>query len=169
MFEWIPYFRAHTMSWDNPDGTYGKTERPIDEFAFHCALTPAITSTVTYDDTEENFSVAAKMHEIWREAAALEMCGDYYPITECRGDARDWYAMQFDDERERRGFVQIIRNTLAEEESYLLKLPCVHDGAVYTLTDRESGKQLSYRADALSCGIEIALPKRTGVVYFYTY
>ena len=169
MFEWIPYFRAHTMSWDNPDGTYGKTDKPADEFAFHCALTPAITSTVTYDDTEENFSVAAKMHEIWREAAELEMCGDYYPITECRGDAHDWYAMQFDDERERRGFVQIIRNTLAEEESYLLKLPCVHDGAVYTLTDRESGKQLSYRADALSCGIEIALPKRTGVIYFYTY
>ena len=169
MFEWIPYFRAHTMSWDNLDGTYGTTDKPADEFAFHCALTPAITSTVTYDDTEENFAVASKMHEIWREAAELEMRGDYYPITECRGDAHDWYAMQFDHEVELRGFVQIIRNTLAEEEVYLLRLPCVHEGMTYTLTDRESGKQLTYTAGELSEGIEIALPRRTGVIWFYSY
>lgn len=168
MFEWIPYFRAHTMSWDNPDGTYGKTERPIDEFAFHCALTPAISSTITYDDTEEHFAIAAKMQEIWREAAELELSGDYYPITECRGDAHDWYAMQFDNEADGRGFVQVIRNTLAEEESYLLKLPCIYDEAVYTFTDRESGERLSYTASELSKGIKITLPKRTGVIYFYT-
>lgn len=169
MFEWIPYFRAHTMSWDNPDGTYGKTERPIDEFAFHCALTPAITSTITCDDTEEHFAIAAKMQELWREAAELEMSGDYYPITECRGDAHDWYAMQFDHEADGRGFVQVIRNILAEDDYYLLKMPCVREGKTYTLTNRENGEELTYTAEELAEGIEIELPKRTGVVYFYTY
>jgi hypothetical protein len=169
MFEWMPYFRAHTMSWDNPDGTYGKTERPIDEFAFHCALTPAISSTISYDDTEEHFAIAAKMQELWREAAELEMSGDYYPITECRGDAHDWYAMQFDHEAEGRGFVQVIRNILAEDDYYLLKMPCVREGKTYTLTNRENGEELTYTAEELAEGIEIELPKRTGVVYFYTY
>ena len=169
MFEWIPYFRAHTMSWDNPDGTYGKTERPIDEFAFHCALTPAISSTITYDDTEEHFAIAAKMHEIWRDAAELELRGDYYPITECRSDAHDWYAMQFDHEKEHRGFVQIIRNILAEDDSYLLKMPCVHEGKTYTLTNRENGEELTYTAGELVRGVKIRLPKRAGVIWFYTY
>ena len=169
MFEWIPYFRAHSLSWDNPDGTYGEKGSRLDEFAFHCALTPALSSTVKYNDSEELFVIASKMHEIWREAAELEMSGDYYPITECRADAHDWYAMQFDCEKEKRGFVQVIRNTLVAEDEYLLKLPCTHDGAVYTLADRERGTQLIYTAKELSDGIKITLPKRSGVIYFYTY
>ena len=169
MFEWIPYFRAHSLSWDKPDGTYGEKGGRLDEFAFHCALTPALSSTVNYNSSEELFAIASKMHEIWREAAELEMSGDYYPITECRADAHDWYAMQFDCEKEKRGFVQVIRNTLVAEDEYLLKLPCTHDGAVYTLTDRERGTQLTYTAKELSEGIKITLPKRSGVIYFYTY
>lgn len=169
MFEWIPYFRAHTMSWDNPDGTYGKTDKPADEFAFHCALTPALTSTVTYDDTEENFELALKMHEIWREAAELELSGDYYPITECRCDPHDWYAMQFDNEQEKRGFVQTIRNTLAEDDSYVLKMPCIHAGKNYTFVNRENGETFTYTDKELAEGIKITLSKRTGIIYFYTY
>ena len=169
MFEWIPYFRAHTMSWDTPDGTYGKADKPADEFAFHCAMTPAISSTVTYDDTDERFELATKMHKIWREAAELELSGDYYPISECRCDPRDWYAMQFDNEQEKRGFVQAIRNTLAEDETYLLKLPCIHEGKTYTFVNRENGEELSFSSRELACGIEIKLPKRTGIIYFYTY
>ena len=113
--------------------------------------------------------MASRMHKIWREAAELEMSGDYYPITKCRGDARDWYAMQFDHEEEKRGFVQVIRNTLAEEERYLLRLPCVCDGAAYTLCDRESGKSFTYSASELREGIEIILSRRIAVINFYTY
>ena len=169
MFEWMPYFRAHNMSWDNEDGTYSKTQREVDEFAFHCALTPALTSMYTYDDTDEHYAIGLKMDEIWREAAEIELSGDYYPITECRADAHDWYAMQFDDPVRRRGFVQAIRNTLAEEESFILKLPCVHGGAVYTLVDKESGKTLTLSANELKDGLTVSLPKRSGVVYFYNY
>lgn len=29
MFEWIPYFRAHTMNWDNDDGTRRRRDKDI--------------------------------------------------------------------------------------------------------------------------------------------
>ena len=170
MFEWIPYFRAHNMNWDNAEnGTYVNGGRPTDRFAFHCALTPALTSMFTYDDTEENFAIGREMDEIWREAAELELSGDYYPISECHCDARDWYAMQFENTAEKRGFVQAIRNTLAEDESYTLTLPCLHEGATYTLTDRESGEVLTLHSSELAAGFTFTLPKRTGRIYFYEF
>ncbi|MBQ9071435.1 MAG: alpha-galactosidase [Clostridia bacterium] len=171
MFEWIPYFRAHNMSWDNPEtGTYeSKKQRPADEFSFHCALTPSLTSLYTYDDTEEHFEIGRKMNAIWREAAELELSGDYYPISECRCDAHDWYSMQFDNPVEQKGFLQAIRNTLSEDGTYTLIPPCVHEGKTYILTDRESGNTLTLTAETFAKGIEIALPKRSGIVYFYEY
>ena len=170
MFEWIPYFRAHNMNWDNAEnGTYENGGRPTDRFAFHCALTPALTSMFTYDDSEENFAIGREMDEIWREAAELELKGDYYPISECRCDPHDWYAMQFDYETECRGFVQAIRNTLAEGESYTLNIPCIHAGKTYTLTDRESGNTIKLSAEELAKGLTVSLPKRTGIIYFYEF
>lgn len=170
MFEWIPYFRAHNMNWDNPEnGSYENGGRPTDEFAFHCALAPSLTSMYTYDDSEEHFEIGRKMDAIWRDAAEIELSGDYFPITECRCDPHDWYAMQFDDSDNNRGFVQAIRNTLAESDSFTVKLPGVHSGKVYTFTDRESGKSFKMNADELANGICIHLPKRTGVIYFYEY
>lgn len=169
MFEWIPYFRAHSKNWDKPDGTYRHTDQSLDEFAYYGAITPAISSMVTYNDTEEHFQMATKMHKIWREAADLELSGDYYPITECHGDPHDWYAMQFENEQKQCGFVQIVRNTLVEDDSYLLKLPCVHDVKCYTLTNKENGEQLTYSAEELAEGVKITVPKRTGAIYFYTY
>ena len=170
MFEWIPYFRAHNMNWDNAEnGSYENGGRPTDEFAFHCALSPSLTSMYTYDDSEESFEIGRKMDAIWREAAEIELNGDYFPITECRCDAHDWYAMQFDDGDNARGFVQAIRNTLAEDESFLLRFPCLHKGKTYTFTDRQSGESFSISAEELTKGLTITLPKRTGVIYFYEY
>lgn len=169
MFEWIPYFRAHNMSWDNEDGTYSWTNKPANEYDFHCAMAPSLTSMYTYDDTDEHYAIGLKMDEIWREAAELELSGDYYPITECRLDAHDWYAMQFDNPEEHRGFVQVIRNVLAEEESFVLRMPCIHDGKTYTLTDRETGENVIISSNELKCGMTVSLPKRKGIIYFYNY
>ena len=175
MFEWIPYFRAHNMNWDNvEDGTYNDGSgmgctRPADEFSFHVALAPALTSMYEYNDTEEHFEVGRCMDEIWRAAAELELSGDYYPMTECRCDAHDWYAMQFDDPDQRRGFVQVIRNTLVEGDTYLVKLPCVHPDMIYTLTDRRSGATKTLASEELEAGFEVKLPKRSAVIWFYEY
>ena len=175
MFEWIPYFRAHNMNWDNVedgsynDGSWMKSTRPTDEFAFHCALAPALTSMYTYYDSETHFEVGRCMDEIWREAAELELSGDYYPMTECRCDAHDWYAMQFDNVEERRGFVQIIRNTLVESDQFMVKLPYIHANTTYTLTDRRRGISYKLTSDQLADGFEIKLSKRSGMILFYEF
>jgi alpha-galactosidase len=170
MFEWIPYFRAHNMNWDNPqNGSYEGGGCPTDTFAFHCALTPALTSMYTFDDTEEHFEIGRRMDAIWREAAELELSGDYYPITACRCDPHDWYAMQFDNPDQQRGFVQVIRNTQVEADTFTVHLPCIHQGAAYTLVDRETGNVRVLTADQLTRGFTVTLPPRSGVVLFYDY
>ncbi len=170
MFEWIPYFRAHNMNWDNAQtGLYENGGRPTDVFSFHCALAPSLTSMITYNDSEEMFEMGRRMDDIWREAAEIELSGDYYPMTECRLDASDYYAMQFDDPDSHRGFVQVIRNTQVKENFYTVTLPCVHQNALYTLTDYQTGQCLTKTSKELSEGFTVALEPRSGVIYFYTY
>ena len=107
--------------------------------------------------------------ELLLKGAELELCGDYFPMTECRCDPKDFYAMQFDEPTTRRGFVQIIRNTQTPEDTYLVKLPCIHEGATYTMVDRQSGITRTFTADTLKAGFTITLPLRTGVILFYQY
>jgi hypothetical protein len=95
--------------------------------------------------------------------AEIELDGDYYPITECRGSAEDWYAMQFDDAEKRRGFVQIIRNADAEADSFNLVLPCIEDGAKYVTSVGE------FDSEELRKGIEIKLGKHEAKVISYNY
>jgi hypothetical protein len=103
------------------------------------------------------------MQSLWRKVAEIELEGDYYPITECRGSAEDWYAMQFDDAEKRRGFVQIIRNADAEADSFNLVLPCIEDGAKYVTSVGE------FDSEELRKGIEIKLGKREAKVIIYRY
>jgi len=167
MFTWIPYFRSHNMSWDKPDGSYGGVSNPVDEFAYQCTMTPAITSMTSYQDTER-FAVDRKMAPIWREAAALMLSGDYFPLTECRMDAHDWYAMQFDDSDTGTGFVHVLRNVLVEEDTFTAWIH-TEPGRTYTFTDRLTGNSFTKTADELEAGLAVTLPHRSGVVLFYTY
>lgn len=167
MFEWIPYFRAHNMNWDNPDGTYGQTNRSYDEFSFHNALAPALTNMLFYKDKAENFLISAKMVPLWRRAAEIELRGDYYPLTDCRKDAHDWFAMQFDDPEQKDGFVQVIRNTLVEQDTYFLKMKAVRRDARYSFENMETGEFLFFTGEQLIAGIPLKLERRTGQVWFY--
>ena len=121
MFEWIPYFRAHTMNWDNGEGGYENGGRPVDLFAYHCALTPSVTSMIEHDSPQELFDLGRRFDPIWRRAADIMLTGDYYPLTECKRDPADWYAMQFNDPVRRIGFIQAIRNVAAENDSITRK------------------------------------------------
>jgi hypothetical protein len=171
MFEWIPYFRSHAASWDDPiSGTYeNKSKRKKSSFDFYTAITPAISSNITYNDSEENYALGHRMHSVWRKAADMELSGDYYPITECNCDPHDWYAMQFDDESAAQGFINVIRNTLAEDDSFLIVPPCVHEGRVYSFESSEGGDRFELSAEEFAKGITVSLPKRSGTVYFYSY
>lgn len=167
MFEWIPYFRAHTFNWDKPDGTYGGS-RPVDEFAFQNAFAPSMTCMVEWNDTPERFAIARQMIPIWRRAANLELSGDFYPLTVCRKSPDDWYAIQFDDQTSKEGFIQIIRNVGVTQDSVTV-FPQVDTTATYLFSDyvgkrsfRISGSELARQ------GFNDTVPPRSGVVWFYT-
>ena len=152
------------MSWDRPDGTYGGGDHPIpDEFAYENAMAPSLTDMLHYTAGEADCARARRMQALWRRAAEMELSCDYYPLTETDADAHDWYAMQFDGERE--GFVQVIRNTLVEDDTATFSL-YIEDGAVYTFTD-EDGNTCQKTADALRNGFTVNLPRRTGRIWFY--
>ena len=138
MFEWIPYFRAHNMSWDNDEGFYENGGKPVDRFAFHCALAPALTNMTTFDGPEEEYETASVMLPIWRRAAELELRADYYPLTDCNADPSDWYAMQFDDPDTGDGFVQLIRNTRAEDDTFHLCMVVRDPDALYFFENMET-------------------------------
>ena len=168
LFEWIPYFRAHNMSWDNPEGVYDGYGRPVDEFAFQCAMAPALTDMTSYLSDDAAFAVARRMQPIWRAAADRMLRGDYYPLTECRKNAADWYAMQFDDSDTGEGIVQVLRNVLVAEDTYHVQMH-TEPGKTYTFTERLSGESFTKTAEELADGFDVTLAPRSGIVLFYTY
>ena len=87
--EWIPYFRAHNMSWDNENGTYDPLgNHPLDEFAYMNAMVPAMTNMLNATDDDAAFDLAIRMNAIHKKAAAYMLDGDYYPLTECKKDEK---------------------------------------------------------------------------------
>ncbi len=165
MFEWIPYFRAHTYNWDAPDGSYDGQNHPLDEFAFHNAFAPAMTCMVEWNDSPALYALARRMIPIWRRAAELELSGDYYPLTACRQNQEDFYAMQFDTERE--GFIQIIRNNRVAEDSLTVFLH-VDPTRTYTFADPLGQRSFTISGKRLAEeGFTDRLSIRSGVIWFY--
>lgn len=166
MFEWIPYFRAHNMSWDNHDGTYQPVEnREQDSFAFHCAMAPALTDMTNRNADDAQMELSVKMTAIWRRAAELMLTCDYYPLTECKADPSDWYAMQFDGCG--KGFIQVVRNIAVKENEYTA-FPHVEDkNAIYEFENGETGERFNATGRQLLEGLRVTLPERSGLILFY--
>lgn len=166
MHEWIPYFRSHNMTWDAELCGNGTVYKANDEFSFMNAIVPSVTSMIWYNGTDEEFETGIRMRKIWEKAADIILSGDYYPLSVCRKDYHDWYAVQFDDTDNGRGFVQYIRNTLAEDESFTAAM-LVNDGKIYTFTNAVTGETFTKSSDELKHGLTVSLPKRTGAIFFY--
>ena len=160
MFEWIPYFRAHNMNWDYPD-------HRIDAYAFHTAMAPALTDMTSHNASPEAYAISRKMVSIWRKAALIMISGNYYPLTECRKNPEDVYAMQFHIPEEGRGFVQIVAGKDCAHDSYNLICEKLNPDKKYLFTDEERDVQFTYSGAELTSGICHKLEKRTGYLYFY--
>ena len=169
MFEWIPYFRAHTMSNDDYQGNYFTGGRhPVDEFSYQNSMTPAITSMIEFNDTDEMFELGIRMDKIWRRAAELELRGDYYPLTECRQDSKDYYSMQFEDPKEGDGFIQIIRNVKVEEDSFTAKMAADKDYSYTFVRDNGTETFTLDGEEIIANGFTAKLEPRSGAIWFYT-
>ena len=168
MFGWIPYFRAHNKNWDDPEtGIYDGKDRPQDRFAYYVAMTPALTDVIEHDACEEEFALAREMTGIWRRAAELMLEGDYYPLTECRKSREDYYAVQFHNPDSKSGFFEVVRNIACAEDSFKARLRALDNSVLYELTEAETGEKSYFSGKALSEGMNVAIPKRSGRIYFY--
>jgi alpha-galactosidase len=167
MFEWIPFFRAHNMNWDLPDGSYDWTHRGVDEFAFHAALAPCLTDMTRFDAAPEAFALSRRMIPLWRRAAEYMLSGDFYPLTECRADAHDFYAVQFHCETENAGFVSVVSNVLNEKSEFLLIMQALSAQTRYRLTNAVSGEAFEYTGAQLAEGLPLPMSARSGKLLFY--
>lgn len=166
LFEWIPYFRSHNMSWDREyvEKELGRAWTENDEFSFQCAMAPAVTYMTWWDADDEQYGRTVAAEKLWRRAADLELRGDYEPLTECRKDPGDWYAMRFDAGDE--GFVQVIRNRAAEADSFTVTFRADPD-RTYLFEDVNGGPLAVTGREIRDKGFAVSLPKRTGRILFY--
>ena len=167
MFEWIPYFRAHNFNWCGDDGIYNGQPHRIDGFAYQNAMVPAMTDMTEYYHDEVQFAQGRTYHAIWRKAAEIMLRADYYPLTECRKDIHDWYALQFDEDG--KGLVQVIRNVAVESDTFTAN-PFVFDKSkTYTFTEAVSGEVRTHTgAELLQNGMTFTMPRKTAQMWFYT-
>ncbi len=158
MFEWIPYFRAHTHADDN--------HNIVDEFAFFNAFAPAVTYSVpVWCEDEAQLECGRKMLPIWRRAAEIELHGDFYPQMVSTQSHTDFFCIHFFDPKKEEGFVLFIRNRDCEEASFTATLALTEGD--YTVEDPVSGE--TYEASSASLKtVKATLEKRAGKLLFFT-
>ena len=168
-YEWIPYFRGMITSWDNDEGTYEPAvNKPIDEYAHHVGFGPAITNYRScYCTNQEEIDLDIKMEPIWRKAAEIMLKSDFYLMSQIRKSPKDWCVWQFNCPEEELGYLHAVRNTLAEDESFVAKFNDLENDAQYKLYDPINDRSIIMAGRDLMAGLRISIEKRSGVIWFY--
>jgi alpha-galactosidase len=166
MFEWIPYFKECSLSWDL--GTPDRFDSQVDSYSFHCGMAAMLFATVDIRRDDYNFGVARKMIEVWRSVVDLMLYGDYYPHTPFHKRPDQWVAWQFDSPAAGEGFVQGVRLPAAPDETLTVYLKGIRTGASYVFSNPETGECKEIAGDVLARdGFTLALPPREGAVWIY--
>ncbi len=173
MFEWIPYFKETTLSWDRTGKARYDTD--VDSFAYHCGLGPMIAPAIDIARDDYDFELMRRLLGLWRRAATLMVDGDYYPLTPVHRSAEMWVARQFDCPRTARGgdspargFLQAIRLPACPRETLVVHPQAVQPGARYVFENAETGERREMAAeDLVRDGFAFALPPREGALWFY--
>lgn len=166
LFEWLPYFKEVTLSWD----LEGKTryDRRVDSFSYHCGLGPMIIPCIDIRRDDYDYDLIRRMLGIWRRAADLMLNGDYYPLTPIHRTPEKWVARQFDCPETGRGFVQGIRLPACPEKTLLTHPQALRPDAAYLFENPETGETRELSGEALrNDGFAFTLSKRSGAVWFY--
>jgi alpha-galactosidase len=166
LFEWIPYFKECTLSWDQAGNA--RFDNQVDSFSFHCGMAAMLFATVDIRRADYDFALAAKMIGVWRSVAETMLHGDYYAHTPYHKDATQWVAWQFDQPEAGAGFVQGIRLPASSAETLSVHLKGIDPTATYLFTNLESGERREMAgATLVRDGFMLALPPRQGVIWTY--
>jgi len=166
LFEWIPYFKECTLSWDI--GGRERFDNRIDSYSFHCGLAAMLFPSLDIRRDDNDYALAAKMIDIWRQAAGPLLYGDYYPHTPFHRSSQKWVAWQFDCPETRCGFVQGIRLPESTDAAITIQMKAVHAGEKYVFENVETGaiKEMPGH-QLLERGLTFALAPRSGAIWFY--
>ena len=166
LFEWIPYFKECTISWDLDGGQ--RFDPRIDSYSCHCGMAPMLFSCIDIRRDDYDFDLLKQMIDLWRRASDLMLHGDYYPHTPFHHRAEEWVVWQFDSPETGRGFIQGIRLPKCPEESITIRPKEVCPAATYSFENPETGETREFSGTALSeDGFTIRLPKRSAGIWFY--
>ena len=166
LFEWLPYFKESTLSWDQNAPARFNTK--VDSYSYHCALAPmlALGLDIRRDDYDD--ALAMKMIAIWRRASDLILYGDYYPQTAFHRGPDQWVAWQFDRPEEGRGFLQAIRLPAASETALTIHPKGIDPNATYLFENGETAETRTIGGrELVEAGFTMALPPRSGAIWFY--
>jgi len=165
MYEWIPYFKESTVSWDLEGAS--RYDHRVDSFSFHCGMAPMLMPSLDIRREDYDFALAARMIALWRRAAPLLLRGDYYPLAVSDRTAATWAAWQFDSPETGEGLIQAIRLPAAPEELTLRPRGLAPE-ATYAFENAETGERWESPGGALlEQGLNVALPPRSGAIWFY--
>jgi alpha-galactosidase len=175
MFEWLPYFRETTQSWDLADARKsGLDATENDSFAFHCAIVPMLTPAHDIRSPAGDLSTIHRMTGIWRRAAEIVVEGDYYALTPPGRSDTDWVAWQFNRPPDLAGraapdgFVQGIRLAQCAEPTLRVTLKGLRMDALYLLENAETGERREVKGASLAQdGLALDTPRRSGSIWFY--
>jgi alpha-galactosidase len=167
LFEWLPYFKEVTLSWDLEEGQ-ARYDQRLDSFSYHCGLGPMVIACIDIRREDYDFALMKRMLGIWRRAADSMLNGDYYPLTPIHRTAEKWVARQFDCQEAGRGFLQGIRLPACPDETLVVHPQALRPDSVYVFENPESGEtqELAGRAVRRD-GFTLALPRREGAIWFY--
>ncbi|MCX6986330.1 MAG: hypothetical protein NT118_16520 [Lentisphaerae bacterium] len=166
MFEWLPYFREWTPSWDLDGRT--RHDQRVDSYSYHCGMGPMLMPCIDITRDDYDYDLLKQMLGIWRLAADLMLNGDYYPLTPPHRTPEKWVSLQFDCPEEGRGFIQAFRLPAAPEEILVVYPKALRPDSVYVFENPESGeiRECTGRT-AHNDGFSFKLPKRQAAIWFY--
>ena len=164
MNEWIPFYRCSPLDWRDEKGIYhpfdsGRTKDP-DLFTLRNNLAP-----VTSLEANRFNKVVLHFIPVWRKAAQIMMSGDYYPLTECHGSPREFYAAQFEDPETKTGFIQVVNNSCNPDDRCVLR-PHFAQNAVYTFEESNNDGSFEITDDGRFI---VTMQKANSAVWFYSY
>lgn len=166
LFEWIPYFKEVTLSWDIAGA--GRFNDRMDSYSFHCGMGPMMLLGLDIRRDDYDYDLAVKMIDIWRNASDLMLFGDYHPLTPSHRSPEKWVARQFDCPETGRGLIQGIRFPQSPDGSLTVYPKGISAGLTYVLENPETGERKEITGDVLIReGFTLALPKREAALWFY--
>jgi len=166
LYEWIPYFKEFTLSWDLKGNS--RFDHDVDSYSFHCGMAPMLFATLDIRRDDYDFALAAKLIALWRKASDLILYGDYYSHTPFHKGAEKWVAWQFVDPETGRGLIQGIRLPATPEETLTIHPKALREDANYVFENTETGETKRIAGKTLiRDGFTFALAPRSGAIWFY--